>query len=206
MINSVEEYLSVGCGRCKLGGTPDCKVHRWPQELKILRKIILSCGLKEEIKWSVPCYTYQNKNVLILSAFKDYCSVSFFKGVLLKDEKKLLHKAGENSYEGKLFKFTDTDSINKNEDSIRAYIFEAIDIEKSGIQINTRAEDKLKYPEEFTEYLEKNPEIKMAFEKLTPGRKRGWLLFFSGVKQSATRLQRIEKSKVKILNGKGLNE
>lgn len=206
MINSVEEYLSVGCGRCKLGGTPDCKVHRWPQELKILRKIILSCGLKEEIKWSVPCYTYQNKNVLILSAFKDYCSVSFFKGVLLKDEKKLLHKAGENSYEGKLFKFTDTESIKKNEDSIRAYIFEAIDIEKSGIQINTRAEDKLKYPEEFTEYLEKNPEIKMAFEKLTPGRKRGWLLFFSGAKQSATRLQRIEKSKVKILNGKGLNE
>lgn len=206
MINSFEEYFQKGCGRCKLGGTPECKVHRWPKELKLLRKIVLSCGLTEEIKWSVPCYTYQGKNVLILAAFKDYCGLSFFKGVLLSDEKKLLHKAGENSYEGKLFKFTDTESILKLEEAIREYIFEAIEIEKAGIQISTRPENKLSYPEEFLNYLEKNPKVKTAFEQLTPGRKRGWLLHFSSAKQSATRQQRIEKSIAKIMEGKGFHD
>lgn len=202
----VDQYLIDGCGRCKLYKTPQCKVHAWSTELKVLRAIIQDCGLTEELKWSVPCYTFENKNVLILAAFKDYCSVSFFKGALLKDAKKLLSTPGENSQAARQFKFTSVKEIEKLSSNIKAYIKEAIELEKQGkkIEFNQTANDLM--IEELESVFKKNASLKKAFYALTPGRQRGYLLFFSQAKQSATRASRIEKCTAAILKGKGLND
>src|SRR5690606_37735477 len=133
MTRDVDAYFSEGCMRCPLGGTPECKVHRWPQELQLLRQIVLSCGLTEESKWGVPCYTHKGANIAIVSAFKNYASLSFFKGALLRDEHQILHSPGENSQAARLFKFTDPKQILEVEDLIKAYIFEAIEIEEAGL-------------------------------------------------------------------------
>ena len=130
MNTNVDTYFTDGCGRCKFGGTPECKVHNWPDELKQLRRIILDCGLNEESKWGVPCYTYKNSNVLMLAAFKEYASLSFFKGTLLSDTGKILDKPGESSQAVRMFKFTDVQDILKIESTIKAYIFEAIEVEE----------------------------------------------------------------------------
>jgi len=205
MNKSVDNYFIEGCGRCPLGGTPDCKVHRWTRELELLRKIIQETGLTEESKWGAPCYTFQNKNVLMLSALKDYCCISFFKGALLSDEKNLLVKPGPNSQTARLFKFKDLDEIVQIENDIKAYIFESIEIEKAGLTIPF-----IKNPEPIPEELEmkfnKDQVFKTAFEALTPGRQRGYILHFSQPKQSKTRLARIEKCTPMILNGIGLND
>lgn len=202
----VDNYLIDGCGRCKLYATPQCKVNNWKTELKVLRDIILDCGLTEELKWSMPCYTFENKNVLILAAFKDYCSISFFKGALLKDAKKLLSTPGENSQAARLFKFTHLKEIEKISTSIKAYIKEAIELEKQGkkIEFKQSAEDLM--IEELETAFKKNAALKKAFYALTPGRQRGYLLFFSQAKQSATRLSRIDKCTAAILKGKGLHD
>lgn len=206
MNSGVDIYLSEGCGRCSLGGTPDCKVHSWQEELKLLRIIMLESGLTEEVKWSVPCYTFQDRNILIVSAFKDYCSVSFFKGTLLQDEKGLLEKPGENSQAARLFKFTSVRQIIESEPYIKAYIHEAIEIEKSGQKVDFRQKDELDLPEELQYRMEEDPELKEAFEALTPGRQRGYVLYFSAPKQSKTRESRIEKYIPKILEGKGFHD
>lgn len=202
----VDNYLIDGCGRCKLYATPQCKVNNWKTELNVLRDIILGCGLTEELKWSMPCYTFENKNVLILAAFKDYCSISFFKGALLKDAKKLLSTPGENSQAARLFKFTHLKEIEKISSSIKAYIKEAIELEKQGkkIEFKQSAEDLM--IEELETAFKKNAALKKAFYALTPGRQRGYLLFFSQAKQSATRLSRIDKCTAAILKGKGLHD
>lgn len=205
MNKSVENYFIEGCGRCPLGSTPDCKVHRWTQELVLLREMILSTDLVEECKWGVPCYTYNKKNVLILSAFKDYCSVSFFKGSLLKDRKKLLDSPGKNSQAARLFKFTDVDQIKSIESEIMDYIKEAIEIEEAGLKIDfKKATDPI--PEELKNKFHEDPMFKSAFESLTPGRQRGYLIYFSAPKQSTTRINRIEKCIGKIQNGEGLHD
>ncbi|HEY9117605.1 MAG TPA: DUF1801 domain-containing protein, partial [Roseivirga sp.] len=148
MTTSVETYLLEGCGRCSLGGTPDCKVHQWTYELKQLRAIVLESGLTEESKWGVPCYTHQGSNVLMISAFKEYCSLSFFKGVLLKDDQGILQKQGENSQSARLIKFTNPQQVAEQADILRAYIFEAIEVEKAGLKVDFKAKDQLDYPEE----------------------------------------------------------
>lgn len=130
MTNSVESYLLEGCGRCPLGGTADCKVHNWPSELKMLRGLVKECGLTEVAKWGVPCCTYRDKNILSISALKEYCCLSFFKGALLSDSKNLFHKPGPNSRAAKILKFTSALEILKIQDDIKAYIDEAIEIEK----------------------------------------------------------------------------
>ncbi|UBM59541.1 DUF1801 domain-containing protein [Marinilongibacter aquaticus] len=202
----IDHYLSEGCGRCPLGGTPDCKVHLWPKELVLLRKILLDCGLTEELKWSMPCYTYKKKNILMLSAFKSYCALSFFKGALLQDTAGLLEKPGENTQSARLIKFTNTDSIRELESELKAYIFEAIEIEKAGLKVEAKEKEGLVLVDEFAEALAQDAAFKAAFEALTPGRQRGYNLYFSAPKQAKTRIARIEKYKSKILTGLGFHD
>jgi len=203
---NVDLYLKDGCGRCKYYQTPQCKVHNWIEELEYLRIIANDMGLSEELKWSVPCYTIEGKNIFIIAAFKDFCAISFFKGSLLKDTKQLLSSPGDNSQSGRYFKFTSLKEIQKQENNIRAYIQEAIDNELSGKKVDFKKPNDIVMPEELIEALEKDTSFNTAFHALTPGRQRGWVLHYSGAKQSATRISRIEKSKEKVLKGLGWNE
>ena len=205
MNNTVDNYLLEGCGRCPLGGTPDCKVHQWIDELILLRTIVLDCGLTEDCKWGVPCYTFQNKNILLVSAFKAYCCISFFKGSLLSDKNKKLVKPGKNSQATRMLKFTSTDQITAIEKDIKAIIFEAIEVEKSGLKVAYRKNPE-PAPEELEQKFKEDPLLKAAFEVLTPGRQRGYILYFSAPKQSKTRTSRIEKCIGKIINGEGLHD
>ena len=205
MNTEVEFYFTDGCGRCPLGGTPECKVHNWPKELKLLRKIVLDCGLTEESKWGVPCYTYKGANVAIVSAFKDYAALSFFKGALLSDENKLLDKPGENTQAARLFKFTDPQQIVDHTDVIKAYIFEAIEVEKAGLKVEFK-KNLEPIPEELKNRLNEDPNLSSAFEALTPGRQRSCILHISQAKQAKTRQARVEKCMPKIFAGKGFNE
>ncbi len=202
----VDDFFVNGCGRCALAGTPECKVHRWDLELAYLREIVLSTGLNEVRKWGVPCYMYGKHNVAIIGAFKDYFSLSFFKGVLLEDKDKVLEKPGENSQASRLFRLRSMDELKAVEQLIRQYLFEAIEIERSGSKVEMKANSSLVYPEELEAFFEKDPLFKMAFEALTPGKKRGYILHFDQAKQSATRISRIEKCKPKILEGKGFQD
>lgn len=201
----VDTYLVEGCMRCKFGGTPQCKVNTWREELILLRKIVLACGLTEEVKWGVPCYSFDRKNVLIISAFKEYASLNFFKGVLLDDPYKILEKPGENSQSSRLVKFTHTRDIIAAEETIKAYIFQAIEVEKKGLKVEFK-ENPEPIPEELSEKFEEYPNLKQAFFSLTPGRQRGYIIYFSQPKQRQSRERRIEKYMEKILKGEGIQE
>jgi len=205
MNQKIENYLSEGCGRCSLGGTPECKVHKWTEELKKLRAIVLDCGLTEELKWSVPCYTFQQNNILILSAFKNYCAISFFKGALLSDSEGILKAPGENSQAVRLIKYTSFQKIVELEAILKVYIFEAIEVEKSGLKVEFKKNPE-PIPHELQQKFEDDLLFKEGFEALTPGRQRGYIIHFSQAKQSKTRIVRIEKYRSKILSGKGLND
>lgn len=204
-IVDVEQYLLQGCMRCKFGGTPDCKVHRWTAELRLLRQIVLSTELTEEVKWGVPCYTLDGKNILIVSALKDYAMLSFFNGMLLADPEGLLEQPGPNSQADKLFRFTAEDQIRAREPYILACIQEAIALEKAGKRVEFRRTAE-PMPQELIDCLAQDPELKLAFEGLTPGRQRGYILHFSAAKQSATRAARIEKQRGRILLGLGMHD
>lgn len=206
MPKNVDEYLAEGCGRCALGGTPQCKVHNWPDALVELRRIVLECGLDEEIKWGVPCYTFQQKNIVIISAFKEYCSLSFFKGSLLADIHQLLEKPGENTQTARLIKFTEAKDVLSLEAILKAYIFEAVEVEKSGIKGEKGDGPREELVLELVEILEQNNALKEAWEALTPGRQRGYNLYFAQAKQSKTRISRIEKYIEKIMSGKGFHD
>ena len=203
---NVDQYLVEGCMRCKYGGTPDCKVNTWREHLKLLRNIVIDCGLTEDFKWKQPCYTYNDRNVLLVTAFKEFATISFFKGALLSDSQGLMAAPGDNSQAYRQLRFTSIDQILELEAEIRAYIFEAIEIEKAGLKINFAQKEELVYPEELTEILNKDARWREAFENLTPGRQRGYILFFSAAKQSQTRKTRIEKYIPNILTGKGMQD
>ncbi len=205
MTKSVDTYFLEGCGRCPLHGTLDCKVHNWTKELTLIRSLVSDSMLKEESKWGVPCYTYKGKNVLTISAFKEYCCISFFKGVLLKDEHDLLVKPGPNSQSARLLKFNQLSQIENHCDTIQAYIEEAIDIERKGLTA-TFGKTPEPIPDELNLIFEEDPILKAAFETLTPGRQRGYILHISQAKQSKTRLARIEKCTPMILSGIGLHD
>lgn len=204
MNKDVDNYFTEGCGRCPHGGTPGCKVHNWPEELRLLRRIVLDCGLTEESKWGIPCYTFNKKNVAIVSAFREYCALSFFNGALISDSHKLLEKPGENSQAGRLIKFTDVQKIIELTSVLKAYIFEAIEIERAGLKVELKKTTDYAVPEEFQRKLDEIPLLKAAFEALTPGRQRAYLLHFAQPKQAKTREARIEKYLPLILDGKGL--
>lgn len=182
------------------------KTKRWQKELEKLRSIVLDCGLTEDLKWKQPCYTINNNNILIIANFKDYCSVSFFKGVLLQDTDKLLVSPGENSQSARLMKFTSVKEITQLEATIKAYIYEAIEVEKAGLKVALKENSNLKLVEELQIKLEEDPHLKTAFEALTPGRQRGYNLYFSDAKQAKTRESRIEKYIPRIFDGKGIHD
>ena len=200
----IDLYLADGCMRCPKGGTPQCKVNSWREELKQLRRILLDCGLKEELKWKVPCYTWQNRNILVMAAFKDYCALSFFKGAQLDDTYNFLDKPGENTQTVRLIRFTNVQEILNSEDILKACIFDAIEVEKAGVKVEPKKTDDYSIPEEFQKKMDELPALKTAFGALTPGRQKAYILYFSAPKQSKTRVARIEKYSMHILNGKGL--
>jgi uncharacterized protein YdeI (YjbR/CyaY-like superfamily) len=180
------------------------KAKKWQQEMKKLRLIILDCGLTEELKWGCPCYTLDKKNIVLIHGFKEYCAILFFKGALLKDPKEILVRQTENVQSPRQVRFTNARQIVKLEPTLKAYIHEAIAVEKSGLTVKKTTE--LKFTQEFQTKLDKDPSLKAAFEALTPGRQRAYNLYFSAPKQSKTRESRIEKSMQQILKGKGLND
>jgi uncharacterized protein YdeI (YjbR/CyaY-like superfamily) len=177
---------------------------RWREEMRRLRAIILRFPLAEELKWGKPCYTLEGKNVVIIIGFKDSCALMFCKGALLKDTKGLLLKPGENTQAGRWIKFTSVREIAEREPLLKAYISEAIEAEKSGREVKFKKSSGFKIPGEFKASLEERPALRAAFEALTPGRQRAYILYFSAAKQSKTRSSRIEKCTPLILQGKGL--
>ncbi|MCC6508034.1 MAG: YdeI/OmpD-associated family protein [Pirellulaceae bacterium] len=202
----VDEYLIDGCGRCPLFRTPECKVNFWREEMKRLRSIVLQCGLTEEVKWGIPCYTLENQNVLTISALKNYCAIGFFKGVLLQDAQGILSRPGENSQSSRLIRFTNVREIDDLELTLREYIREAIEVEKKGLKVDFKAKSELVLPDELIKKFEELPALQTAFTALTPGRQRGYVLYFAAAKQSKTRASRIEKCIPDILEGRGLHD
>ncbi len=204
MNSKVDIYIKEGCGRCEYWKTPKCKTLYWQNELKYLRNILLQSELKEDVKWGVPCYTLNNKNVILLSAFKEFCSLGFFKGVLIKDANNLLTAPGENSQSVRQFRFNNIEQIIENEPIVKSFINEAIEIEKSGLNIEKKS--NIVIINELQEMFDNDPIFKQAFESLTPGRQRGYSIYFSSAKQTQTRISRIEKSIPRIMKGLGLND
>jgi uncharacterized protein YdeI (YjbR/CyaY-like superfamily) len=182
------------------------KSKKWHEVLQKLRTIILDSPLTEEVKWRVPCYTFENSNVLILATFKDYCMLSFVKGALLKDAKHILVKPGENTQACRVIRFTSVPQIAELQPALKTYINEAIEIEKSGLKVKLKKITEFKLPKELQTKLNQNPALKTAFRALTPGRQRAYLLYFSAAKQSKTRESRIGKCMPRILGGKGLDD
>jgi uncharacterized protein YdeI (YjbR/CyaY-like superfamily) len=179
---------------------------RWRDELERLRVIVLDCPLVEELKWGRPCYTYEGSNVVMLYAFKEYCAIGFFKGSLLNDAIGILTRPGENSRAMRQIRFTNVEDIVEMETILKTYIHDAIEVEKSGLEVAFEKNAGLIVPEELRTRLSENPTLKAAFEALTPGRQRGYVLYFSEPKQAKTRESRIEKCMQQIINGKGLND
>ena len=206
MIPNVETYFNEGCGRCSKMATPLCRVRTWEKELQLLRSIIVECGVIEELKWSHPCYTFQNKNIVMLGTTKAFCAISFFKGVLLEDNQKVLIAQTENTQATRQLQFTSTDQIKNLKDTIKAYIFEAVELEKSGAKVAYKEPTAIAIPAEFHYFLDSDEELKTAFESLTPGRQKGYLLHFSEPKQSKTKTARVEKWMDQIKRGKGMND
>jgi uncharacterized protein YdeI (YjbR/CyaY-like superfamily) len=200
----VDKYLIDGCMRCKYGGTPQCKVNNWREELELLRQIVLETGLKEEIKWGVPVYTSHGKNIVSVGALKASANIGFFKGVLLTDKHKILQQQG-NLQSDRIIKFTKVDDIEKLKDVLKEYILEAIAIEESGKKVEFKKNPE-PIPYELLEAFEQDPAFKKAFYNLTAGRQRGYIIHFSQPKQSQTRIGRIEKYKEQIFKGIGLND
>lgn len=177
----------------------------WKEETKALREIALGCGLTEELKWGKPCYTFRDSNVVIIQGFKDYCALMFCKGALLKDPARILKKPGEHTQGARQARFTHAKEIVGMKPILKAYIREAIEAEKSGLEVAYKKNPE-PIPEELKVKWREVPALKTAFDALTPGRQRGYILFFSAAKQSATRLSRIEKCMPRILGGRGLND
>jgi uncharacterized protein YdeI (YjbR/CyaY-like superfamily) len=182
------------------------KAKKWQKEFEKLRMIILDCSLTEELKWGKPCYSFQKRNIVLIHGFKEYCALLFFKGALLKDANGILVQQTENVQSARQIRFSNVREVVEREPLLKAYISEAIEVEKAGLEVNFKRTSEFKIPAEFRKKLDKIPALKRAFGSLTPGRQRGYLLYFSAAKQSKTREARVEKCMQQILKGKGLNE
>jgi len=179
---------------------------KWQEELEKLRMTVLDCGLTEVLKWGVPCYTFQKSNIVLIHAFKEYCALLFFKGGLLNDADGILIQQTKNVQAGRQVRFTNVREIVEMETILKAYIYEAIEVEKAGLKVNFKKTTEFIIPEEFQNKLDEIPALKTAFNALTPGRQRAYILYFSAPKQSKTRESRVEKCMQHIFNGKGLND
>jgi len=182
------------------------KANKWQEEFAELRRIILSCGLTEELRWGKPCYTFEKSNIVLIHGFKDYCALLFFKGALLKDPKGILVQQTENVQAARQIRFTNVREIARMASTLKSYLKEAIEVEKAGLEVAYKKTSEFSIPEEFQSRLSESPTLRTAFEGLTPGRQRGYLLYFSGAKQSKTREARIAKCMPQILKGRGLDD
>ena len=182
------------------------KAIKWQEEMEKLRMIILDCGLTEELKWGCPCYTFQNSNIVLIHGFKDYCAILFIKGVLLLDTECILIQQTKNVQAGRQIRFSDISEIVALEVVLKAYVYEAVEVEKAGLEVEFKKNSEQVFPEEFQHKLDEMPTLKIAFDALTPGRQRAYIFCFSEPKQSKTRESRVEKYIPRILNGKGLND
>ncbi|WP_191562573.1 YdeI/OmpD-associated family protein [Metabacillus idriensis] len=192
MNRKVDEFLS--------------KAKKWKEEFEKLRNIVLDCELTEEFKWMHPCYTFEKKNIVLIHGFKEYCALLFHKGALLKDAHGILIQQTENVQSARQIRFTNVQEIAEMETILKAYIYEAIEVEKAGLEVNFKKNTEFIIPEELQNEFHENPALKTAFEALTPGRQRAYILYFSQPKQSKTRQSRVEKYMQQILGGKGLND
>lgn len=188
----VDEYLS--------------KATKWKEEYEKLRNIVLDCELTEEFKWMHPCYTFEKKNIVLIHGFKEYCALLFHKGALLQDAHGILIQQTENVQAARQIRFTNVQEIVEMETILKAYIYEAIEVEKAGLEVNFKKNKEFIIPEELQNKFDEIPALKTSFEALTPGRQRAYILYFSAPKQSKTRESRVEKCMQQILNGKGLND
>ena|SRR6202035_3288238 len=182
------------------------KAKKWQEEFEKLRMIVLDCGLTEELKWGVPCYRFQKANIVLIHGFKEYCALLFFKGVLLNDPEDILIQQTKNVQSGRQIRFTNVREIVKMAPILKAYIYEAIEVEKAGLKVKLKKTAEFLVPEEFQNKLNKIPALKTAFKALTPGRQRAYIFHFSAAKLSKTRESRVEKYIPQILNGKGLDD
>ncbi len=205
MIKDASTYFIDGCGRCNLFATDLCKVRKWSAPLHLLREILLDSGLNETVKWGQPTYTLKGKNVAMLFAFKDSCGISFFKGVLMRDDGKLLVPAGENSHVARLLKVTTSLEVETAAHWIRTYLEEAITLERSGAKV-PKSNKQEQVPEPLLKRLAVDDSFKSAWDALTPGRQRSFILHISAAKKVQTQFNRIENCIPKIFAGKGFNE
>ncbi|WP_394170634.1 YdeI family protein [Saccharospirillum alexandrii] len=203
---AVDDYMAEGCGRCDKVGTPECKVNTWRDGLVALRKVVLDTPLKEERKWGSPCYTLNGQNVVMIGAFKTNYVLSFMKGALLKDEHHLLVAPGENTQSGRVIRFTDESRVVELAPVLKSYILEAIEIEKAGLRVDFKKMEDYALPLELQQAMDADAALKDAFEALTPGRQRSYILHIGSAKQAKTREARVEKCHSKIFDGKGFNE
>jgi uncharacterized protein YdeI (YjbR/CyaY-like superfamily) len=179
---------------------------KWQKEIEKMRTIALDCGLTEELKWGCPCYAFESSNIVLIHVFKEYCAYLFFKGAILKDPEGILVQQTENVQAARQIRFTNVKDIVKMERTLKSYIYEAIEVERAGLKVKLKKTAAFKMPEEFKQKLDKMPALKKAFEALTPGRQRGYLLYFSSAKQAKTREERVAKYMKQILQGKGLED
>ena len=182
------------------------KNSNWQKELEQLRKIVLDCGLNEELKWGCPCYTNQDKNIVLIHVFKEYCALLFFKGALLNDSNGILIQQTKNVQSARQVRFTNVSEIIKMKSILKTYIYEAVEVEKAGLKVKYKKTEDFKIPDEFQTKLDKLPALKKAFGALTPGRQRAYIFYFSQAKQSKTREERVKKYVKQILSGKGLED
>ncbi|MEJ8547327.1 YdeI/OmpD-associated family protein [Brevibacillus borstelensis] len=182
------------------------KAKKWKEEYEKLRNIVLDCELTEEFKWMHPCYTFEKKNIVLIHGFKEYCALLFHKGALLQDAHGILIQQTENVQAARQIRFTNVQEIVEMEPILKAYIYEAIEVEKAGLEVNFKKSSEFVIPEELQNKFDEIPALKTAFEALTPGRQRAYILYFSEPKQSKTRESRVEKCMQQILNGKGLHD
>lgn len=203
---TVEAFMATGCGRCDKAGTPDCKVHTWHDVVLKLRLLLQNFELEESAKWGSPCYSLSNKNLIMIAVFNNYCAISFFDGSLLTDPDGVLEKQGENVRHGRLVKFKSLAEFNQRQQAVSELIKQAISNAKAGKQVIYDPNELPDYCAELIETFELDPEYHEAFEALTPGRQRGYLLHFNQAKQSKTRDNRIAKARDKVLLGKGMQD
>ncbi|XHR94382.1 YdeI family protein [Mucilaginibacter sp. UC70_90] len=182
------------------------KAGKWQEEVEQLRSVVLDCGLTEELKWGCPCYTFRESNIVLIHVFKEYCALLFFKGALLSDTHNILIQQTENVQAARQIRFTNAGEIAGQRSILKAYIYEAIEVEKAGLKVNLKQTEDFAVAQEFQQKLNTIPALKTAFEALTPGRQKAYLLHFSQPKQTSTREARVEKWMPQILNGKGLND
>lgn len=205
MITNIEDYFLKGCGRCKRFATPDCSIQPWSKGLNELRRICLSAGLTETVKWAHPCYMHANCNIVIIGALRNDFRLSFFNAALMKDPETILEKQGSNSQYPDMFRFVDNAQVTEQEPIILAYLEEAMAYAEAGIKAPKVKRD-IELPDEFVEALDTDPELAEAFHNLTPGRQKSYAINLNSAKKSETRIARITKFRPKIISGKGAME